>query len=93
MSDVERLLTQAVREADKEFERCGGSSRHWVRECFLPALDAHGLLVVEAASGFDRGVALIELALSQLRRDNADSALQISKAMVEQTKPADKETP
>jgi hypothetical protein len=40
------LITQAVREADIHFERVGGSSRHWVRDCFLPMLEKHGLKIV-----------------------------------------------
>lgn len=43
-------LTQAVREADELFESGrtgGGGTRHWLRDCLLPALDAHGLRVVK----------------------------------------------
>jgi hypothetical protein len=36
-------ITRAVRVADEQFEESGGSSRHWVRECFLPCLEAEGL--------------------------------------------------
>lgn len=36
-------VTAAVREADQTFQRVGGSSRHWVRDCFLPTLEKHGL--------------------------------------------------
>jgi hypothetical protein len=43
---IERL-TRAVRLADSNFERVGGSSRHWVRDCFLPALESEGLDVVD----------------------------------------------
>jgi len=39
------LLTRAVREADCNFERTGGSSKHWVEECFLPAINRVGLCV------------------------------------------------
>jgi hypothetical protein len=36
-------LTVIVREADETFQRLGaiGSSRHWIRDCFLPALNRH----------------------------------------------------
>jgi hypothetical protein len=34
--ELVRDLTRVVREADEMFEREGGSSRHWVRDCFLP---------------------------------------------------------
>jgi hypothetical protein len=41
-------ITAVVREADQDFERVGGSSRHWVRECLLPRLEAAGLRIVKA---------------------------------------------
>jgi hypothetical protein len=51
MEDVELLerITKAVREADSDFRQSGGSSHHWVRECFLPRLDTAGLVVVDKA--------------------------------------------
>ena len=36
-------VTHAVRASDKVFQRVGGSSRHWVRDCFLPALAMRGI--------------------------------------------------
>lgn len=36
-------LTAAVREADEMFQKVGGSSRHWARDCFLPSLEKHGV--------------------------------------------------
>jgi hypothetical protein len=44
-----RTITRAVRAADEAFETVGGSSRHWVRECLLPALEDEGLEVVVAS--------------------------------------------
>jgi len=41
-------VTIAVQKADKAFETIGGSTRHWVRECFLPALEEAGLRIVES---------------------------------------------
>jgi len=38
-------VTKAVRLADEQFEKSGGSSRHWVRECFLDCLEEEGLEV------------------------------------------------
>lgn len=38
-------VTAAVREADLDFESTGGSSRHYVRECLLPALERAGLSI------------------------------------------------
>jgi hypothetical protein len=35
-------VTRIVREADDAFQRAGGGSRHWVRECFLPTLKHYG---------------------------------------------------
>ena len=45
-ADLEARLTAAVREADVQFEKVGGSSRHYVRECLLPALTEAKLMVV-----------------------------------------------
>lgn len=39
------LVTLATRKADKHFERVGGSSRHWARDCFLPELERHGFKI------------------------------------------------
>ena len=41
-----RDITRAVREVDEMFKTCGGSNRHWVIECFLPAPDENGLKVI-----------------------------------------------
>ena len=40
------MVTGVCREADLLFQRTGGSSRHWVRDCFLPGLNLAGLMVV-----------------------------------------------
>lgn len=45
LDDLQPRITQAVREADEHFERVGGSSRHWVRDCFLPMIEKHGLKI------------------------------------------------
>lgn len=39
-------ITAVVRDADRTFERVGGSSRHWVRDCFLPILNRNGFVIV-----------------------------------------------
>lgn len=39
-------ITKAVRAADAKLVDTGGSSRHWVRECFLSALEEEGLRIV-----------------------------------------------
>jgi hypothetical protein len=39
-------ITAVVRDADAAFQKVGGSSRHWVRECFLPLLNSQGFKVV-----------------------------------------------
>jgi hypothetical protein len=36
-------MTAAMREADRTFERTGGSTRHHIRDCLLPILAKHGL--------------------------------------------------
>jgi len=46
-ADLIRIVTKCVREADDFFEKSGGSSRHWVAECFLPLLDDCGLEIVQ----------------------------------------------
>jgi hypothetical protein len=43
-------VTLAVRAADVAFESSGGSSRHWVREQFLPRLDEEGLVLIQKDS-------------------------------------------
>lgn len=45
--EAERLrrLTAAMREADRTFQRVGGSTRHHVRDCLLPVLEKHGLVL------------------------------------------------
>lgn len=42
-------ITEAVREADHAFEKEGGSSRHFVRDCLLDALASAGLQIVPIA--------------------------------------------
>lgn len=42
-------ITRAVRRADDRFAKSGGSSRHWVRDCFLDELEAEGLTIIESA--------------------------------------------
>jgi len=38
-------LTAAMREADRAFEKFGGSTRHHVRDCLLPELEKMGLVL------------------------------------------------
>lgn len=50
MSDIiEQKLTAAMREADVIFERVGGGTRHYVRDCLLPMIEKHGVEVVLSA--------------------------------------------
>ena len=42
------VITNIIREADSIFEKVGGSSRHWVRDCLLPLLHKHDLIIVSA---------------------------------------------
>ena len=46
MSELDTKVTRAVRAADLAFAESGGSSRHWVQECFIPALAKEGLAIV-----------------------------------------------
>ena len=46
VADVDDI-TAAVRAADLDFESVGGSSRHYVRECLIPHLEAVGLVIVK----------------------------------------------
>lgn len=48
-SEIIRRVTRATRAADEAFQKIGGSSRHWVRECFLPAIEEEGLVITERA--------------------------------------------
>jgi len=48
--DIVRRVTAIVRAADSAFMCSGGSSRHWVRDCFLPRIDDDGLSIVDVAT-------------------------------------------
>jgi hypothetical protein len=50
-----KRLTAAMREADRLFEQVGGSTRHHVRDCLLPILEKHGLLLIAALAPRDSG--------------------------------------
>ena len=45
-SEVVNVVTEAMREADRIFEKVGGSTRHHVRDCLLPILNRNGWIVV-----------------------------------------------
>jgi len=45
-TDMVRRIRSAVQDADMLFESSGGSTKHWVRECFLPALENADLKIV-----------------------------------------------
>ena len=42
-----QLVTKVARQADHEFEATGGSSRHWVRDWFLPLLRREGFMLMK----------------------------------------------
>ena len=44
-NNLVKEITVVVRQADSDFEKIGGSSKHWVRDCFLPLLEEAGLTV------------------------------------------------
>lgn len=57
-AELIRRMTAAMREADRTFERVGGSTRHHVRDCLVPILSRHGLelrLVVSATDQCESG--------------------------------------
>lgn len=41
--EIQFLVTRAVRRADRDFQKVGGSSRHWVRDFFLPYVHQEGI--------------------------------------------------
>jgi len=45
--EIQFLVTRAVRRADKDFQQAGGSSRHWVRDFFLPYLRQEGIRLIK----------------------------------------------
>jgi hypothetical protein len=49
--ELVREITRIVREAFKRFEQSGGTTRHWVRECFLPILNRDGWVVARDNPG------------------------------------------
>jgi hypothetical protein len=49
-ADVVNAVTAAMREADRTFEKVGGSTRHHVRDCLLPILNRSGWVVVQVAA-------------------------------------------
>ena len=46
-NEIIKLVTHAVRLADRAFQDSGGSSRHWVRDWFLPYLRHEGLIIMQ----------------------------------------------
>ena len=47
---VERILVTAMQAADRAFPACGGGTKHYVRECFLPELEKLGARIELADS-------------------------------------------
>lgn len=43
--EIVKRLTLAMREADRTFERVGGSTKHHVRDCLIPVLDKYKLKI------------------------------------------------
>lgn len=72
MTDLISDLTAAVREADETHERTGGGSRHWVRECLVPALEERGLKVGPVPLDVDTAnyIAALELHITMLENLN-----------------------
>lgn len=79
-AEMVRRLTAAMRVADRAFERVGGSTRHHVRDCLMPALEAEGLSVVDAE--VVRRAAMVA-GLENLARDYAAQRDELAKALKE----------
>ena len=45
--DNVKIITKCVREADIIFHDVGGTTRHWVMDCFLPAIEKAGLCITK----------------------------------------------
>lgn len=45
--EIAKKLTQAMRSADEVFKVSGGSTRHYINECLLPAIAEVGLCVIK----------------------------------------------
>lgn len=48
MDKLLAIVTEAVREADETFKRTGGGTRHWVRDCFFPALADREVILTDS---------------------------------------------
>lgn len=46
-SEIVAIVTRAVRKADIDFRDAGGTSRHWVRDWFLPYLRQENVEIVK----------------------------------------------
>jgi hypothetical protein len=62
-------VTAVCRKADQQFETVGGSSRHWVRDCFLPLLNGAGLFVTRGGGCQNCDLHVIE------RREERDAII------------------
>ena len=79
-AELVRLMTAAMREADRTFERVGGSTRHHVRDCLLPILADHGLVLVTCT---DRD-ADEQKARAAGRREAFEALLKLSKKKIDE---------
>jgi len=71
----------AVREADETFEKVGGGTKHWFRDCFLPALAKQGLGIFKNSypSELERELASIQSAFSLLAdEEEAETKARVS---------------
>lgn len=42
-AEISKRVTRAVRLADLDFQKIGGTTMHYVHECLLPALEENGI--------------------------------------------------
>jgi hypothetical protein len=67
-SEVLRLLTSAMRAADESFEKEGGGTRHYLRDCLWPEMQKRGLTIVPSrmatADGWQGGARMCSICLN-----------------------------
>ena len=51
-------FTAVLREADRAFEKIGGSTRHHVRDCLFPVMEREGMVVVRSRPALVAGGAV-----------------------------------